>query len=87
MRTQSLDSNAELEKVQVELYRRMSPRQRLERVAAANRAVRNMARARLLENYGDDLTERELRLRLAALWLEHETMTEVFDWDPEIEGY
>jgi len=37
--------------------------------------------------YGPDLTERELRLRLAALWLDRETMIEAFGWDPEVEGY
>jgi len=34
-----------------------------------------------------DLSERELRLRLAALWLDRETMIEVFAWDPEEMGY
>jgi hypothetical protein len=33
-----------------------------------------------------DLRSRSL-LRLAALWLDHETMIRVFDWDPEIHGY
>lgn len=87
MKTQSLDSEPEVERIQVELYRRMSPRERLERVAAANRAVREMARRRLLKTYGDDLSEREIKLRLASLWLDRETMIEVYGWDPESEGY
>lgn len=87
MKTQSLDSEPEVEEVQVELYRRMSPRERLERVAAANRAVREMARRRLLKTYGEDLSEREIKLRLASLWLDRETMIKVYGWDPESEGY
>jgi len=42
---------------------------------------------RIQARYGPDLTERELRLRLAALWLDRETMIEAFGWDPEVEGY
>lgn len=87
MKTQALDSDPEAEQVQVELYRRMSPRERLERVAAANRAVREMARRRLLATYGDDMSEREVTLRLASLWLDRETMIDVYGWDPETEGY
>ncbi len=33
------------------------------------------------------IPERELRLRLASLWLDRETMIRVFHWDPEPEGY
>jgi hypothetical protein len=87
MGTQSADTDSEAEALKIELYRQMSPRERLERVAAANRAVREMACARLREKYGDDLDEREKFLRLASLRLDRETMIEVYDWDPEEEGY
>jgi hypothetical protein len=87
MGTQSADTDSEAEALQIELYRQMSPRERLERVAAANRAVREMACARLREKYGDDLDEREKFLRLASLRLDRETMIEVYGWDPEEEGY
>jgi hypothetical protein len=42
---------------------------------------------RIQARYGPDLSERELRLRLAALWLDRETMIDAFGWDPEVEGY
>ncbi len=35
----------------------------------------------------DTPPERELALRLGALWLDRETMIRAFDWDPEIHGY
>ncbi len=32
-------------------------------------------------------TEREILMRFAALWLDRELMTRMFDWDPVREGY
>ena len=87
MKTQSLDTPPEIEEMMLERYRRMSPLDRLRQVFELNYAVQAMAAARLQAQYGPDLSERELRLRLAALWLDRETMIEVYGWDPEIAGY
>jgi hypothetical protein len=70
----------------IEGFRRMSPAEKLERVAAMNRALVELSTARLRAQYGPDLTPRELGLRLAALRLDVETMRTVFDWDPAIHG-
>jgi hypothetical protein len=51
-----------------------------------NRALDQLARARLRTQYGDDLSERELRLRLAALRLDRELMVAAFGWDPRVHG-
>ena len=83
----SLDTPPEIEEMILEGYRRMSPREKWRRVVELNRAVEAMAAARIRSQYGPDLPERELRLRLAALRLDRETMVEVFDWDPEEKGY
>jgi hypothetical protein len=32
-------------------------------------------------------SEREIRMRLAALWIDQELMIRVFGWDPKSEGY
>jgi hypothetical protein len=64
----------------------MSPAEKLERVVALNRAVHQLACARIRAQYGEDLSERELRLRLAALRLDRRVLVEVFDWDPQIRG-
>ena len=32
-------------------------------------------------------SEREMRMRLAALWIDQELMIRVFGWDPQSEGY
>lgn len=87
MKTRSLDTPPEVEEILLEGYRRMSPAEKLRRVAELNRATQAMAAARIRSRYGPDLGERELRLRLAALRLDRATMIEVFGWDPEEKGY
>jgi hypothetical protein len=65
----------------------MSGEERLLRAFDLTECVRALAAARIRAEYGPDLSERELRLRLGALWLDRETMVRVFGWDPEVEGY
>ena len=87
MRTQSPDTPPEIEEIMLERYRQMSPLDRLRQVFELNYTAQSMAALRIQAQYGPDLSERELRLRLAALWLDRETMIEVYGWDPEVEGY
>jgi hypothetical protein len=87
MRTQSPDTPPEIEEMLLERYRQMSPGEKLRSVQDLNRTVQLMALAGIRSRHGTDLSERELRLRLAALRLDRETMIKVFSWDPEIEGY
>lgn len=87
MRTQSTDTPPEIEEVLLEGYRRMPPVEKLRQVFDLNRTAQQMAALRIQARYGPKLPERELRLRLAALWLDRETMMEAFGWDPEVEGY
>jgi hypothetical protein len=81
------DTSPAAERVLIEGYRRMSPRQKLQRVAALNRTLEQLATARLRAQYGPDLSDRELKLRLAALRLPRDVMVQVFHWDPEERGY
>jgi hypothetical protein len=87
MPTQSPDTPAEVEQRLVEEYRRMTPGQRLMMALEMNRAVQQLATARIQAQYGPDLPERELRLRLAALWIDRDTMIRAFGWDPQVKGY
>lgn len=65
----------------IERLAAMSPEQKLDRVAALTRAVRQLALTRLAEVHpGAD--ERELRLRLASLWLDADVMRDAFGWEP-----
>lgn len=81
----SLDTDPEIERLQIERYRSMSPAEKLARVVDLNRTAEAMATARLEKTYGP-LDREELELRLAALRLDRETMIEVFDWDPAAHG-
>ena len=87
MKTQSPDTPPEIEEILLERYRRMTPLEKLMRVFELNYMAQSMAAIRIQAQYGPDLSEREMRLRLAALWLDRETMIEAFGWDPEIKGY
>ena len=87
MKTQSRDTPPEIEEILLEGYRRMAPWEKLRQVFELNRMAQQMAAMRIQARYGPDLSERELRLRLAALWLDRETMIAAFGWDPEIKGY
>ena len=87
MKTQSDDTPPEIEERLLEGYRRMTPWEKLRQVFELNRMAQQMAAMRIQAQYGPNLSERELRLRLAALWLDRETMIEAFGWDPEEKGY
>ncbi len=81
------DTAPEVEAILIEGYRRMTPREKLDRVMDLNRAARQLALARILAKYGAGISEQERSLRLAALWLDRETMIRGFGWDPEVQGY
>jgi hypothetical protein len=87
MKTLSADTPPEVEQIVIERYRRMTPFERLMQVWELNRMAQQMAALRIQKKYGPGLSERELRLRLAALWLDRETMIEAFGWDPQVKGY
>lgn len=87
MRALALDTPPDIEEIVLEGYRRMTPAQKLRRVVELGVAVQTMAAARIRDRYGPEISERELRLRLAALQLDRQTMIEVFNWDPEEKGY
>jgi len=79
------DTSPEAQRVLIEGWRRMTPTQKLRRVAALNRALVQLAAARIRKQYGD-VPEDEMRLRLAALRLPRETMIRAYGWDPEVKG-
>lgn len=87
MKSQSTDTPLEIEAILLERYRQMTPFERLRQVWELNRSAQTMAVMRIQAQYGPEISERELRLRLAALWLDREIMIKAFGWDPEVEGY
>lgn len=81
------DTHPQIQQILIEGYRKMTPAQKLERVAALNRALDQLATARIKATYGADISDRELKLRLVALRLDREVMIKVFSWDPVEQGY
>ena len=69
----------------IEIWRRATPEQKLQRVLSIGRSVNELTRALLRVQY-PDATPREITLRLAARNLDRETMIKVFSWDPDIHG-
>ena len=80
------DTPPPIQKILIDGYRKMSPRQKLKRVDELTKSVQELAMAGIRARYGD-IPEEEMRLRLGALWLDRETMVRVFNWDPRKEGY
>src|SRR6185295_9754518 len=87
MRTQSPDTSPKIEAFLIEAYRRMTPGEKLLCVMDLNRTAQALAESRIRATYGPEISEREVRLRLASLWLDRKTMIKAFGWDPEVEGY
>jgi len=67
-------------------YRAMEPRKKLAQVSAMSQTVLRLAAARIRKQH-DGISDRELLLRLASLWLDRDTMVRAFGWDPDREGY
>jgi hypothetical protein len=82
-----MDTHPDVEERLVQGYRSMSPQEKLQRVVSLNRALDELAQARLRERYGENPSERDIRLRLAARYLDRETMIKVFHWDPDEHGF
>jgi len=81
------DTAPEIDEMQIEGYRRMSVEEKIARVVDLNRTVEALAVAGIRRRHGEDIPERELRLRLAALRHPRELMIAALGWDPEVEGY
>jgi hypothetical protein len=79
------DTDPKTYAIMLEGYRKMSPAQKFARIQALNETVLQMAAARIKKQYSPS-SDRELRLRLAALWLDRSTMIRAFGWDPDQQG-
>ena len=85
-RTQSRDTSLEAERILIEAYRRMTPGEKAQRITAITQVCTQLAIAGIRARH-PDADEEEIRLRLAALRFDRETMVRVFGWDPEEKGF
>jgi hypothetical protein len=79
------DTHPAVEALILERLRDMAPAEKLRRVEQLNECVLQLAAARIREEHAG-IDDRELRLRLASLWLDRETMVRAFGWDPDVRG-
>lgn len=85
-RPQSDDTSLEADRRVFERLRRMKPSERLHRALQLTQMSRELAAAGLRRRH-PTADAGEVRLRLAALWLDRDTMVRVFGWDPRARGY
>ena len=81
-----MDTSPEAERVLFDLYRRLSPSERLQLVFDLQEASDDFALWGIRERH-PEADEREQRLRLAALKIERELMIRALGWDPREKGY
>lgn len=83
MRTQSIDTPEEVERIQIRRFRDMGPRRRLEVALALNAALDRLALAGIRARAGGIESPGAERLRLFALRLDREQMRAAFRYDPD----
>jgi hypothetical protein len=79
------DTSPEVERMMIEIWRRATPEQKLQRVLSLGRTLNELARAELRRRY-PEASAREIDLRLASRTIDRETMIRAFGWDPEVHG-
>jgi hypothetical protein len=80
------DTTRDAHEIVIDGLRRMSPSEKLARVAQLNGVLVALASARIRAQYGAELPPAELRLRLAAVRLDPDIMRTAFQWDPAVRG-
>lgn len=76
------DTHPAIESLLIAGYRKMSAAEKFRQVESLNETVLQFAATRIRREHAG-LTDRELRLRLAELWLPSETLRRAFGWKPE----
>lgn len=85
-RTGLSDTTPEAERVLIELARAMPDGKKIDQVFQMIETVRMFGMSGLRSRH-PDASEDELKKRMAAIVFDRETVVEVYDWDPKIEGY
>ena len=86
MKTQSIDTPPEIERIIMEGYRKMSFGKKMELIDELNVMLDSFVRSDVRSRH-PDADEREVRLRIASRQIPPELMKKAFGWDVEKEGY
>jgi hypothetical protein len=81
--TATNDTSTDAESILIDGYRKMSFQRKLERVFDLSETLRRLSRQRIVDRYGQTLSERDIQIRLASLYLDRETMIAAFGYDPD----
>ncbi|OGF65011.1 MAG: hypothetical protein A2Y62_14395 [Candidatus Fischerbacteria bacterium RBG_13_37_8] len=79
------DTDEKIEQYLIERYKQLPSWQKIEIVCALILTCQKLALAGISERY-PNASEEEIRLRLAALWLDKEIMLKVYNWDIDQKG-
>jgi hypothetical protein len=82
----SRDTSVDAERVLLDLYRAMTPSQKLRAIFELQKAADHLAMAGIRRRHADASVAEE-RLRLAALKYPRTLMIDAFGWDPRTRGY
>jgi hypothetical protein len=80
------DTSPEAERIYIELLREAPPWRKAAIIESLTRACQELAVSGIHMRF-PRAGVKEIRMRLAALWMDRDTMMRVFGWDPEREGY
>jgi hypothetical protein len=80
------DTPIEIERIQIERLRRMSPGEKLDRARNMAMTVMGMQMAEVRGRYPEAPLQ-EIRLRVISRWIPRELMIRVYGWDPAEHGY
>ncbi len=86
MKTQSPDTHPDIERSQIEAYRRMTSPEKVRRMWHLNDFAYALVLAEVKRQHSD-ASEREWQLRAASRYLPADLMRKAFGWDPDIMGY
>jgi hypothetical protein len=86
MKTQSPDTHPEIERILIEAYRRMTPREKIEKMRQLNEFGYRLALAEVQRRY-PEASERECHLRVASRYIPPDLMRKAFGWNPDEMGF
>ncbi len=80
------DTAPEIERKMVELYRKMTPSQKAERVRQLSQTVEQLALSDIRRRHPEE-SPREWKLRMVSRYLPADLIRRAFGWDPVLKGY
>ena len=80
------DTSPEAEEFLIQRLRELPTFRKARMVVELTTACRELARAGVRRRH-PEADPTEVRLRVAALWIDRDTMIQAFGWDPEVHGY